>query len=44
MDALLTSEDRAFREEVRAFLAEKLTPELARAARRSTSVFHHPDV
>lgn len=33
----------AFRAEVRAFLAESLTPELARAGRRATSVFSHPD-
>ena len=33
----------AFRAEVRAFLAENLTPELARAGRRATSVFSHPD-
>ena len=33
----------AFRAEVRSFLAEHLTPELARAGRRATSVFAHPD-
>lgn len=33
----------AFRTEVRSFLAESLTPELARAGRRVTSVFAHPD-
>ncbi len=33
----------AFRAEVRSFLAESLTPELARAGRRATSVFSHPD-
>ena len=32
----------AFRAEVRAFLAESLTPELARAGRRATSVFSEP--
>ena len=32
-----------FRAEVRSFLAERLTPELARAGRRATSVFSHPD-
>ncbi len=32
----------AFRAEVRAFLAEGLTPELARAGRRATSVFSEP--
>ena len=33
----------AFRTEVRSFLATSLTPELARAGRRVTSVFAHPD-
>lgn len=33
----------AFRAEVRTFLAESLTPELAWAGRRVTSVFAHPD-
>ena len=33
----------AFRAEVRAFLADSLPPELARAGRRATSVFAHPD-
>jgi alkylation response protein AidB-like acyl-CoA dehydrogenase len=33
----------AFRAEVRSFLAEQLPPELARAGRRATSVFSHPD-
>ncbi|MEH3035859.1 MAG: acyl-CoA dehydrogenase family protein [Sphingomonas adhaesiva] len=44
MEPLLTPADRAFRDEVRTFLAEKLPPELARAGRRATSVFFHPDV
>ena len=44
MEHLLTPADRAFRDEVRTFLAEKLPPDLARAGRRSTSVFFHPDV
>lgn len=38
-----TEDLAAFRAEVRAFLAESLTPELARAGRRATSVFAHPD-
>lgn len=38
-----TDDLAAFRAEVRAFLAESLTPELARAGRRATSVFAHPD-
>lgn len=33
----------AFRAEVRSFLAEHLPPDLARAGRRATSVFAHPD-
>jgi alkylation response protein AidB-like acyl-CoA dehydrogenase len=33
---------KSFRAEVRAFLAEALTPELARAGRRATSVFSEP--
>jgi acyl-CoA dehydrogenase len=35
----LSPEDEAFREEVRAFLAEALTPELREAGRLTTSVF-----
>jgi acyl-CoA dehydrogenase len=35
----LSCEDLAFREEVRAFLDEQLTPELRQAGRRATSVF-----
>lgn len=34
----------AFRDEVRTFLAENLTPDLARAGRRATSVFTHPSI
>jgi alkylation response protein AidB-like acyl-CoA dehydrogenase len=37
-----TADLSAFRAEVRAFLAEALTPELARAGRRATSVFSEP--
>ena len=33
----------AFRAEVREFLRDNLPPELARAGRRATSVFSHPD-
>ncbi|MFC4296288.1 acyl-CoA dehydrogenase family protein [Novosphingobium tardum] len=40
----MSAGDRAFRDEVRAFLDAELTPELRRATRRSTSVFVHPDV
>ena len=38
-----TADLAAFRAEVRAFLAESLTPELARAGRRATSVLAHPE-
>jgi alkylation response protein AidB-like acyl-CoA dehydrogenase len=38
-----TADLTTFRAEVRAFLAESLTSELARAGRRATSVFAHPD-
>ena len=44
MDDYLTPADRAFRDEVRTFLADALTPELRRAARRSTSVFVDPAI
>jgi alkylation response protein AidB-like acyl-CoA dehydrogenase len=44
MDLFSTPAVRAFRDEVRAFLAEELTPDLARAGRRATSVFFHPSV
>lgn len=44
MNPLTTPEALAFRDEVRSFLAERLPPELARAGRRATSVFLHPDV
>jgi alkylation response protein AidB-like acyl-CoA dehydrogenase len=44
MESLNSADARAFREEVRQFLTDKLTPELRRGARRSTSVFLHPDV
>jgi acyl-CoA dehydrogenase len=39
MNLELTAEDRAFRDEVRAFLQSALTPELRDAGRRTTSVF-----
>ena len=44
MESLNSADARAFRDEVRTFLSEKLTPELRRGARRGTSVFLHPDV
>lgn len=39
MEPELSAEDLAFRDEVRAFLKARLTPELKEAARRMTSVF-----
>ncbi|MCR5876072.1 acyl-CoA dehydrogenase family protein [Phenylobacterium sp. J426] len=42
MDLDLTPDDLAFRDEVRAFLAENLTPELKAAGARQTSVFVEP--
>lgn len=44
MDHLLTPETRAFRDEVCDFLRDNLPVDLARAARRATSVFIHPDI
>ncbi|MFO1197387.1 MAG: acyl-CoA dehydrogenase family protein [Burkholderiaceae bacterium] len=40
----LAPDESAFRDEVRAFLREHLTPELARSTRIGTSVFSEPDV
>lgn len=42
MNLDLTPEELAFRDEVRAFLEEALTPELREAGRRATSVFMDP--
>ena len=39
MDLYFTPEDAKFRDEVRAFLDEKLTPELREAGQLTTSVF-----
>lgn len=44
MDKDLAPELRAFRDEVRAFIADNLPEELRRATRRATSVFHDPAV
>lgn len=44
MESLNSADAHAFREEVRQFLSDKLTPELRRGARRGTSVFLHPDI
>ena len=44
MGLALSSEDLAFRDEVRAFLAEKLTPDLAAAASRQAGVFADGDL
>jgi acyl-CoA dehydrogenase len=43
MDLSLTTEERAFQDEVRAFLDEALTPELRSAGRSATSVFSEPE-
>ena len=39
MNLDLSDEELAFRDEVRAFLDQSLTPELREAGRRATSVF-----
>ncbi|MDA7417012.1 acyl-CoA dehydrogenase family protein [Xenophilus arseniciresistens] len=39
MDWTLTEDERAFRDEVRAFLAQALTPELREAGRRCSGIF-----
>ena len=39
MDLTISDEDVLFREQVRSFLKENLTPELVRAGKRTTSVF-----
>jgi acyl-CoA dehydrogenase len=44
MDFILSPIHRAFRDEVRAFLAEALTPDLRRGAARTTGVFAEPDI
>lgn len=44
MDLHVPAEEKAFREEVRAFLAENLTPELREAGRLATSVFADADL
>jgi alkylation response protein AidB-like acyl-CoA dehydrogenase len=44
MDVQWSATDLAFRDEVRAFLAEKLTPELRRAGRLMTSIYADHDV
>jgi acyl-CoA dehydrogenase len=44
MSLALTDADRGFRDEVRAFLQEHLTPDLVRASRLGTSVFSEPDI
>ena len=43
MDLSLTPDERAFQDEVRAFLDEALTPELRAAGRLATSVFSEPE-
>ncbi len=43
MNLELSEEDIAFREEVRGFLGDKLTPSLVSAGRKATSVFVEPE-
>ena len=43
MNLEFTAADQAFRDEVRAFLHDNLTPELAAAGRKATSVFIEPE-
>ena len=43
MDLSLTDDERAFQEEVRAFIDEALTPDLQAAGRLATSVFIDPE-
>ncbi len=44
MDFEFSAEDETFREEVREFLSEKLTPSLRRAAAKTTTVFADKDL
>ncbi len=44
MDIRFSPEDEAFRAEVRAFLDEKLTPDMRRASARTTTVFADKDL
>ncbi len=44
MDMSFSNADLAFREEVRAFLADKLNPRLREGAARTPSVFTEPDI
>ena len=44
MDLALSPEQHAFREEVRAFLAASLSPELRRGAAMTSGVFAEPDI
>ncbi|RVU05727.1 acyl-CoA dehydrogenase [Novosphingobium umbonatum] len=44
MDLELTPEELAFRDEVRSFLAEKLTPAIKQGAAATPSVFVEPDI
>jgi len=44
LELTLSPEDAAFREEVRAFLAKKFTPELREEAERQTGIFAHGDL
>ena len=43
MNLNFSTDDIAFRDEIRAFLKDNLTPELAAAGRKATSVFIEPE-
>lgn len=44
MDLALTDQQCAFRDDVRAFLASSLSPELRRGAALTSGVFAEPDI
>src|SRR5258708_39433185 len=44
MDLTFSTEERAFEQEVRGFIAENLTPEIKRATALTPSVFSDPDI
>ena len=44
MNLLLEPQDAAFRDEVRAFLAAQLTPELRRAQRLNAAIYPEPEI
>ena len=44
MDLTFSTEERAFEQEVRDFIAQNLTPEMKRATALTPSVFSDPDI